>query len=95
MRKPTDWCQLIADGTGTLITSSPDSAQEILGPSVRLEDHSPREFAGHAELIKFYDPTGKVFFFPAAQCKTWFVSQSSYLVHYQIQSTDYAFVDRP
>lgn len=72
-----------------LLSSSPESFEAIIGENLKLErlsTNSPeRERAGI--VIRAVDPDLKVFNFPLAECKTWFVSNSS---RDRVSSTDCA-----
>ena len=63
--------------TGTLVTSSPDSVNEMLGPSIHVEDITNQAENGELQIIRLVDPTDRNHFIPLAQCRTWFVSRAS------------------
>ncbi|EXJ71329.1 uncharacterized protein A1O5_05135 [Cladophialophora psammophila CBS 110553] len=57
---------------GTLVTSSPDPADEMLGPLILMEDVTNQVETGELQIIRLLDPTDRTFFIPLGQCRTWF-----------------------
>ncbi|KIW91132.1 uncharacterized protein Z519_08026 [Cladophialophora bantiana CBS 173.52] len=50
--------------SGTLVMSSPDPADEMLGPSILMEDVTDQVETGELRIIRLLDPTDRTFFIP-------------------------------
>ena len=58
----------------TVITASPASRKQLFGNTMTQEATTSLNTHEGASVVRLvYSETGRVFFFPVDQCKTWFV----------------------
>ncbi|KIW34771.1 hypothetical protein, variant [Cladophialophora immunda] len=55
-----------------MVTSSPDSINDMLGPSVQVTDITRTAQNNELQIIRLLDPSDRTFFLPVEQCRTWF-----------------------
>ncbi|KAI9772350.1 MAG: hypothetical protein M1839_002486 [Geoglossum umbratile] len=56
----------------TIVTCSHVSREEMCGSAIRQEPQKALSGGGGPSVVKFTDASGRVFFFPTEQCRSWF-----------------------